>query len=427
MGKTQGISMGKLLSMTKKCILGVNPPVNDFAFFDLWSKPLGLLYLLQRMRMNGNEVSLLDCIHEGADGQKTFGREKIEKIEIDKPEVYSKIKRKYHRFGMKEENINRRLALGPKPDAVLLTSGMTYWYGGVKWMIDILHRELPGVPVILGGIYATLCKQHALNLGADYVVTDHWEPDVSYPAMDLYKHLPYGVIMTSFGCPLACRYCASHILWPNYKRRKIEEVLAEIDFQVELGAEDFAFYDDALLICKKDFFFPLCKSIVSRYGERLRMHTPNGLHVREIDAECANLLINSGFKTIRLSLESIDPDIANAGSNKVMREEYSAAIKNLRSAGYSREDCETYILLGLPNQSFESVKETISFVHAAGGKPKLAEFSPIPGTQSFKDSAKKLPELLTEPLLHNNSVYSSWLSGEIPPEKLQELKNLARI
>lgn len=66
-------------------------------------------------------------------------------------------------------------------------------------------------------------------------------------------------------------------------------------------------------------------------------------------------------------------------------------MKNLRASGYSRADCETYILLGLPNQSLDSVKETINFVGDAGGKAKLAEFSPIPGTKSFAEAVKNFP------------------------------------
>ena len=420
------MKMQELLSMSGKKILGVNPPVHDFAFFDLWSKPLGLLYLLQRMRDNGNEVRLLDCIHEGAEGRKSFGREKIAETEIEKPAAYFGIKRKYHHFGMKEEGFSARLKELPRPDAVLLTSAMTYWYGGVRWATALLHRELPGVPVILGGIYARLCPDHASALGADFIVTEHWEPDVSYPAMDLYGDPPYGVTMTSFGCPMACSYCASHILWPDYRRRSLEEVTGEIDFQAKLGAEDFAFYDDALLMHKRENLYPLCHELIRLYQGRLRFHTPNGLHVREIDYECAILLKMTGFKTIRLSLESVDPKVASASSGKVLREEYASAVRNLRRAGWSRDDCETYILLGLPGQSIESIRETINFVNASGGKPKLAEFSPIPGTRSFSQAAALIPELLTEPLLHNNSVYSSWISGAISEEDLQGLKDLAR-
>ncbi|MDL2298301.1 radical SAM protein [Synergistaceae bacterium OttesenSCG-928-D05] len=416
--------MSKILGIRGKNILGVNPPVHDFAFFDLWSKPMGLLYLLERMRLNGNDVFLLDTIYEAAASEKTFGRKKIVGTEIEKPKIYKGIQRKYHHFGLGEDEIRARLSETPQPDVILLTSAMTYWYPGVQWMIAALKEILPGVPVVLGGTYATLCTGHAATLGADFIVSGNWEPDVARPAMDLYKNLSYGVTMTSFGCPLACEYCASRVLWPHYRRRSVHEVLREIDFQVQLGARDFAFYDDALLMEKEDYFFPLCEALRKRYGNALRFHTPNGLHVREIDEKCAAVLWETGFKTIRLSLESIDPKLA--GSGKVVWREYADAVANLKSAGYAKKELETYILLGLPGQVIDSVKETISFVHASGGKPKLAEFSPIPHTPAFEEAAKAMPALRTEPLLQNNSVYSSWISQNITPQELQELKDLAR-
>ena len=418
--------MRELLSLTGKKILGINPPVEDFAFFDLWSKPVGILYLLQKMRENKNEISFIDMIHEASCGKKTFGREKISSAEIDKPQVYSAIQRKYHRFGLSGEQLTKRLRSMEKPDIIFLTSVMTYWYGGVKHTIETVKKELPDTPIVLGGIYARLCPEHASSLGADMTVTENWEPDAAMPAMDLYGTLPYGVTMTSFGCPLACDYCASHVLWNRYRRRPLDEVLKEIDFQYQLGARDFAFYDDALLIDKENYFYPMCGEIRKKYKGEIRLHTPNGLHVRQIDKKCAETMKESGLLTIRLSLESIDPEIARTSSGKVAREEYASAVKLLLASGYTSSDCETYILLGLPGQSIESVKETINFVHESGGKPKLAEFSPIPRTKSFEEAAKKLPALKTEPLLQNNSVYSSWISGEIKPEILQELKDCAR-
>lgn len=395
-----------MLNLSGKRILGVNPPVRDFAFFDLWSKPLGLLYLLQRMRQNGNSIALLDTVQGAADGEKTFGRKKTASYEIEKPYPYENIPRRYRHFGMNEDTVTKRLAESKKPEIIFLTSAMTYWYPGVEWIIRLLNEVLPGIPIILGGTYARLCPEHAAGIGADFIVTEHWQPDVTHPAMDLYDRLSYGVTATSFGCPLSCSYCASHSLWPRYSRRPLEEVLSEINFQAGLGARDFAFYDDALLIDKREYFYPLCHKLSSIYGATMRFHTPNGLHVREIDDECAQILYNTGFKTIRLSLESIDPNVINAG--------------------YAANELETYILLGLPRQSLSSVKKTINFVHDHGSKPKLAEFSPIPTTSIFEEAARTSPLLRAEPLLHNNTIYSSWVSGAISPVEMQELKAFAR-
>ncbi len=60
--------------MTGAVVLGVNPPVHDFTFFDLWAKPLGLS-LLDLLRRQGNTVFLADCIFEGRTEDLSFGRE----------------------------------------------------------------------------------------------------------------------------------------------------------------------------------------------------------------------------------------------------------------------------------------------------------------------------------------------------------------
>ena len=127
--------------------------------------------------------------------------------------------------------------------------------------------------------------------------------------------------------------------------------------------------------------------------------------MREIDEPCARYLYETGFKTIRLSLESTDPSVQKAGSDKVHDPQYIWAVENLLKAGYSHSDIETYILVGLPGQDYESVKKAIIFVKSLGATVKLAEYSPIPGTFMFEESAKGLPALKEEPLYHNNTVY----------------------
>lgn len=414
-----------LFSLSGKKILGVNPPVHDFAFFDLWAKPLGLLYILDRLRDLGNEVFLVDCIHEARDNPKTFGRWAPRKREVPKPETYRNIPRRYWRFGLDRDEILSRLRTLPPPDLVLVTSSMTYWYPGVFWCIEVIREALPSVPVFLGGAYPVLCPEHSCKSGADMIQTDPMPLPPSMPAMDLYGRLSYGVTLTSTGCPRGCSYCASRILWPEFRMRDILEVLNDVDMQNSLGAEDIAFYDDALLVGREKHFLPLCTALKERFPG-VRFHTPNGLHVSAIDEECAKALFETGFSTIRLSLEGTDTISLNAGDRKTSPGQYREAISNLQKAGFSPEQTETYVLAGLPGQKTSEVAETIRFVCSLGGKPKIAQFSPIPGTKLFFDLLPKHPDLAREPLLQNNTVFASYVSGEMTPGDLQSLKNLAR-
>ena len=56
---------------------------------------------------------------------------------------------------------------------------MTYWYPGLFKAIKIVKDFFNGVPVILGGIYATLCDEHAVtHSGADYVIPGRGESEL---------------------------------------------------------------------------------------------------------------------------------------------------------------------------------------------------------------------------------------------------------
>ena len=132
-------------------MLGVNPPVHDFTFFDLWAKPVGLLFLLDFLRRRGNEVRLADCIFEGRTGELQWGRNSVKNQEIPKPGPLSAVPRRYRRFGLGEEEFAGLLAHYPAPDIILVTSMMTYWYEGVFSAIKPCGRVFPKAKIILGG------------------------------------------------------------------------------------------------------------------------------------------------------------------------------------------------------------------------------------------------------------------------------------
>src|SRR4030043_1609544 len=80
------------------------------------------------------------------------------------------IPRNYSQYGIPEEMLLKRLSLIEEPDLICVSSGMTYWYPGVFKIIEIARKFFKKVPIILGGIYATLCYNHAKkHSGVDIV------------------------------------------------------------------------------------------------------------------------------------------------------------------------------------------------------------------------------------------------------------------
>jgi len=410
-------------------ILLLNPWITDFAAYNLWIKPLGLLEIASLLRENGFRVTLIDCLDFSIKTQK-YGDGKFFKTKIEKPLPFKSIPRNYSRYGIPEEILLKRLSFLEEPDLICVTSGMTYWYPGVFKLIEITKKFFKGVPIILGGIYATLCYEHAKkHSGVDIVFNGRGWLEVlklisnltnkelitqkskflignlPLPAFDLYPHLDYVCIATSRGCPLKCTYCASPFLSNGFVRRDPLKVVEEIEhWTAKYQVNNIAFYDDALLIEPPKHFIPMMKGLINK-GIHCNFHTPNAIHIREIDREVADLLFRGGFKTIRLGFETSDEARQVETGGKVDNEEFRQAIKYLKRAGYSGEEMGVYVMIGMPGQRVGEVDESIAYVKETGARPMLVEYSPIPHTTLF-EKAKRMSkfDLENEPLFHNNSI-----------------------
>ena len=429
------------MSSRKPTILLINPWITDFAAFDFWSKPLGLLSLAAVLRQAGAEVYLVDCMDRQHPAiaksarqpkmiRQRYGTGKYVRQVIPKPAVFANIPRYFARYGLPMHVFRTALSRLPQPDAVLVTSGMTYWYPGVHLAIAETRRMFGKTPIFLGGIYATLLPGHARTTsGADVVIAGEAEnclipslqavlPDLPLekphyadldslpaPAWDLYPRLAYAVIQTSRGCPLRCSFCASDIVSGAFRMRRPERVMEELTQLVQKhGVRDIAFYDDALLTNWQKHLLPILQQ-VRKAGLEVRFHTPNGLQCKYLTAEVAKELFASGFRAIRLSLESANEQRQEFDmGKKVSAVSFAAAVRNLYSAGFSAQHLDAYVMMALPEQPLAEVLQSIAFAHAQGVGVRLAAYSPIPGTKDFQRAVSRgwFPED-ADPLLTNNS------------------------
>jgi radical SAM superfamily enzyme YgiQ (UPF0313 family) len=440
----------------KKFLL-INPWIYDFAAYDLWIKPLGLLYIASFLRKNGYEVRVIDCLATKGEELKSLaplkkyssGHGKFLKESIPKPEVLKNIPRRYHRYGITPDAFKASLQ-HYHPDIIFVTSMMTYWYPGVFETIGIVKTTYNDAPIILGGNYATLCPDHATTSQADFIITGEGEkkiplllkklwgdtlsfmPDFNeldsypYPAFDLLSSFNHVPILTSRGCPFRCTYCASHILNAKFRRRHPINVVNEINFwHKEFGIRHFSFYDDALLIYPDEMIVPILEEIIKRKLP-CEFHCPNGLHLREVNSKISNLLFKANFRTIRFGFETSNSKKQSETGGKVNNEQLKQAIAYLREAGYQEKDMGIYILCGLPGQTAYEVQETIQYVKSCGARPIIAEYSPIPGTDLWKASVESsIYDISRDPLFHNNSILPCQ-SEELTINMYQHLKLLTK-
>lgn len=411
-------------------ILGINPWITDFAAFNVWSRPVGLLACLSMLRDAGADVALMDCldptwadVHWPKPGKYNTGH--YPKKELPLPDTLAFMDRRFSRYGQDRDMVIDALAAMDPPDAVMVTTIMTYWYPGALDILDICAELWPDIPGFLGGTYATLCADHAVNhAAADFVMQgplereDNWTrfwgllgratpplpPGAGLSlALDLYAEPRYAPILGSRGCPFVCAYCASRVLYPDFTQGAASPVIETIQAEYDRGVRDFAFYDDALLVKPDRWLWPTLDAIMGR-GLDLRLHTPNAMHIRNLSREVCTRLKAAGLHTVRLGLETTDFD--NRHDVKLTRKEWEAGAENLLEAGFDLDDIGVYILFGLPNQNLANVEEAIGHVRSFGFRPHLAHYTPIPGSPMFRAAEEASPHPLVEdPLFQNNSIW----------------------
>lgn len=440
-----------------KNILLINPWIYDFTAYDFWLKPLGLLYIAALLRKHTDfNLSYIDCMDrfhpllERRPKTKEDGRGPFFKEEISKPLILKKIPRKYSRYGIPVSLFLHELKRVPQPDLVLITCMMTYWYPGVQQVVEIVRKKHGRIPIILGGVYPTLLPRHALDhTGVDALCRgpgeEHILPLINeilgnggcsshcfetlerlpFPSFDLLRNRDTLPILTSRGCPLRCSYCASSLLFEGFEQRSVSSVLRELKFMSAFyKSRHIAFYDDALLLNKEDHLIPILDGIIQNRLP-LKFHTPNGLQVSAVDFELASLFKRAGFTSLFLSQETFDEQVIKESCPKVSSEDLEKALWHLERAGFPRAEINVYLMVGLPDQDILGIKESIRRVLSLGAHPRLAYFSPIPGTLDWdRLVAKGYLDRDADPLLHNKLTFP-YLWGNISPDEFQSLKDMA--
>ena len=421
----------------KPKILLVNPPIYDFAAYDFWLKPYGLLSVAGFLRgqVDFALFDYLDRRHPFIVKQKElesdrWGRGRFYCQRIPPPPALLEIPRYYRRFGLPRNMFQRFLSEQNAFDFALIQTTMTYWYQGVREVLEDIRKAQPKAKIILGGNYVTLCPSHARRLGADFLVHGCdlerlWEylgikPDLDQPGLwDVYEKLDVGVLKLSQGCPFNCTYCSVPKVYRGFKARPMQRCLAELELLSQHQVANIAFYDDALIFDAKKVLMPFLEEALKR-GIKANFHSPNALNARFVTRELARLMIQTGFKTFYFGLESTSAQWHQVTGSKVSPNELSKAVEHLVGAGADPTSITAYQILGHPYITSQELENSMHFVKGLGIRGMLADFSPIPGTPDGEMARKWVD--MDEPLFHNKTAFPIILLGFDEANRLKDLQ-----
>jgi radical SAM superfamily enzyme YgiQ (UPF0313 family) len=407
----------------KPRILLVNPPIYDFAAYDFWLKPYGLLNVAGYLRSSA-DFKLFDYESD------RWGRGPFDRERISPSSCLKHIPRYFRRFGLPRVIFKDFLTAQKQCDFVFIQTMMTYWYPGVQEVIEDIRDAWPDTKIILGGNYVTLCSKHAQKLGADLIVPGTnldplfeflgIAPDLNQPPFwQAYEKLKTAVLKLTDGCPFSCTYCSVPKVYSKFKARPLERSLTELELLSRLGVENIAFYDDALLFEPEKILMPFLNEVLKR-NINVNFHSPNGLNARFITRELAELMVRAGFKTFYLGFESASVQWQQRTGSKVSSDELAQAVEYLIAAGADPQNITAYQILGHPQTDIQQLEASMRFANNLGIRGMLADFSPIPGTPDGEYCRKWVD--MDEPLFHNKTAFPMIMLGFDETNRLKDLQ-----
>ena len=391
-------------------MLLIQPPVQDFYDTDVRLQPIGLCYLKAAVKKHLPGIDVIVKDYHGGTGRQTVAIPKElrylgEYYAVDDKSPFSTFHRYYH-FGKSFDAIECEIA-ELKPDVVGISSLFTPYFREVLEIAARVKRRLKAV-VVIGGSHASAAPESLLaSPHVDYVIRGEGEkpfveflhrlrderqvesvPNLAYkragvitcnpiednfpidelafpdlddlsPSAYTLAGKPMTFMITSRSCPHKCSFCSVHTTFgTDYRRRSLGNVLEEIELRHRQGFRVIDFEDDNLTYYKNTFK-ELCRRLIARFPNReMEYVAMNGISYLSLDDELLELMYRAGFSHLNLALVSSDKTVRETTKRPHTLEAYLRVVEKAHRLGFK---IVSYQILGLPNESLDSMIQTLAF------------------------------------------------------------------
>lgn len=226
---------------------------------------------------------------------------------------------------------------------------------------------------------------NALPLPAWELIQPQTYPPAQHGAF--FKKFPIAPIVTTRGCPYACKFCSAPILSGRHVRfHDPEKILNEIRLlHSQYGIREIHIIDDNFTINRSHANAVLTKIIEAKLD--ISIAFPNGIRVETVDNELLELMKRAGAYLISLGIESGSDRVLQLMNKKLKVAATEEKVNLIHKAGL---DIAGFFVIGFPGETKEDIEQTIRFsLKLPLIRANYFDFLPLPGTPIYYELEQK--------------------------------------
>ena len=267
-------------------------------------------------------------------------------------------------------------------------------------LIEHIHNKYPDKKIIIGGIHVTVMYEQILDK-YPYLIAVIGEGEITFSELidnskslediegiafnrngriiktkeraliENLDELPFpkheiffgetrrcGCILTSRGCPFACTFCCLRSISQRKVRyRSVNNVVDEIEYMTKKFPDMSSvwIHDDSFFL-DNNRVIEICNEIVIR-GIKIEFICSG--RMKPLKQQMITAMEKAGFTHVLFGLESGAKEILKTSKKAITKEDAINAIKLFSKSSIR---VSTFLIVGLPGETIETVKETIELV-----------------------------------------------------------------
>jgi radical SAM superfamily enzyme YgiQ (UPF0313 family) len=201
--------------------------------------------------------------------------------------------------------------------------------------------------------------------------------------VDWHRQLEF--IITSRGCPAACRFCSSPRFWGKSLRfRSPRSVVDEMKYlRDQFGLLYFSIRDDTFT-ADRERSIAFCRLLLA---ERVFVVWNCQSRVNYVDEELLGWLKRAGCECVQLGVETGSPRLLRELGKAITPEQAARAAAAVRRVGLN---LSIYLITGVPGETEVELRETLALIDRL--RPHDGQVSPLvyyPGTALFSQAVAR--------------------------------------